>query len=409
MKTAYFTGLRSLEIGEAPMPAIGRPGEVLLRIDRVGVCGSDVHYYVHGRIGNQTVAYPATLGHECAGTVVDVGQASSLSSVEQVSSRPASSVEQASSLSAPRQVGNLPHNLRPGTRVAIDPAIVCGQCDQCRAGRENTCRNIQFLGSPGQAPGAVAEYHVLPAENCVPIPDDMSLDVAVLVEPLSIGLYAVRVSPLDNAKGTGPCFRSTSESTSTSFGRKMDQSPASVQSIGILGCGPIGLSVLLCAKAAVACKVYMTDLLDERLAVARACGADWSGSATVLADATTAIHEQEPLGLDVVFECSGDPACIDQAQQLLKPGGTLMLVGIPPTVEVQFDAHLMRTKELTFRSVRRQNGCVAPAVELLHSGRIDAAPLLTHQFPLDRIRDAFELVAGYRDGVIKAVVDLSGA
>jgi L-iditol 2-dehydrogenase len=303
--------------------------------------------------------------------------------------------------------------LRPGTRVAIDPAIVCGQCDQCRAGRENTCRNIQFLGSPGQAPGAVAEYHVLPAENCVPIPDDVSLDAAVLVEPLSIGLYAVRVSPLGDclsfrggAKGTGPCFRPTSEETATSFGRKMDQSPAS---IAILGAGPIGLSVLLCAKAAVACKVYMTDLLDERLAAARACGADWTHSATVLANATTAIRDQEPLGLDVVFECSGDPACIDQAQQLLKPGGTLMLVGIPPTVEVSFDAHLMRTKELTFRSVRRQNGCVAPAVELLHSGRIDAAPLLTHRFPLDQIRDAFELVAGYRDGVIKAVVDLSGA
>jgi L-iditol 2-dehydrogenase len=204
--------------------------------------------------------------------------------------------------------------------------------------------------------------------------------------------------------------------------------------------------VLLCAKAEAACKVYMTDLLDERLAVARACGADWTGNAngdcpnfrpnengtvplrSPKADndglerpsynsdglerpsyTTAAIREQEPLGLDVVFECSGDPACIDQAQQLLKPGGTLMLVGIPPTVEVSFDAHVMRTRELTFRSVRRQNECVAPVIELLHAGRIDAAPLLTHRFPLDRIRDAFELVAGYRDGVIKAVIDISGA
>ena len=134
------------------MPTLERPDDVLVRIDRVGVCGSDVHYYVHGRIGNQIVEYPATLGHECSGTVIDVGQASSLSEspVGQVSNLPA--VERASSLSASRQVGNLPHKLRPGTRVAIDPAIVCNQCDQCLAGRQNTCRNIQFLGSPGQAP-----------------------------------------------------------------------------------------------------------------------------------------------------------------------------------------------------------------------------------------------------------------
>ena len=359
MKVAYFTALRELEIADAPMPALERPGDVLVRIDRVGVCGSDVHYYVHGRIGNQIVEYPATLGHECSGTVIDVGQASSLSEspVGQVSNLPA--VERASSLSASRQVGNLPHKLQPGTRVAIDPAIVCNQCDQCRAGRQNTCRNIQFLGSPGQAPGAVAEYHVLPAENCVPIPDDVSLEAAVLVEPLSIGLYAVRVSPV----GRSSTASLPGRSETPSYG-------AERMSVAILGAGPIGLSVLLCAKAEAACKVYMTDLLDERLAVARACGADWTQSAPFSPDenGTAAIREQEPLGLDVVFECSGDPACIEQAQQLLKPGGTLMLVGIPPTVEVQFDAHLMRTKELTFRSVRRQNGCVAPAIELLHSG-----------------------------------------
>lgn len=347
MRVAYFTGLRQLEIRDAPEPKLTQPDAVRVRIDRVGVCGSDVHYYAEGRIGNQIVQYPATLGHECAGTVVEVG----------------AEVER----------------LQPGSRVAIDPALACGECDQCRAGRENTCRNIQFLGNPGQAPGAVADYHVLPAANCLPIPDSMTLEQATLVEPLSIGLYAVKMG---------------------------DVYPAA--RVAVLGAGPIGLSVLACAKVAAPCTIYVTDLLDERLAVARACGADWTGNPR-RQDVAAEITQLEPDGLDMVFECSGDPACIAQAMHLLTPGGVLFLIGIPPTVEVSFDAHVMRTKELSFRAVRRQKGCVAAAIRLVSDGFIDTGPLLTHRFPLEQIGDAFELVAGYRDGVIKAVVDLSSA
>ncbi len=159
MKAACFTALREIELREVAPPKLSRPGDVLVRIDRVGVCGSDVHYYVHGRIGSQVVRYPATIGHECSGTIVEVGTAAG--------------------------------RLAPGDRVAIDPAIVCGECDQCRGGRSNTCRRIRFMGSPGQAPGAIAEFSVLPAENCFKIPDAMTLDQAALVEPLSIGVYAV--------------------------------------------------------------------------------------------------------------------------------------------------------------------------------------------------------------------------
>jgi len=347
MKVAHFTGLRELEIVEVPKPKLDRSDSVLLRIDRVGVCGSDVHYYVRGAIGDQTIEYPATLGHECAGTVMEVGAA----------------------------VGAL----KPGDRVAVDPAMVCGQCDQCRVGRLNTCRKLQFMGCPDEAPGAVAEYRVVPAGNCLPLPDGVTLDQAVLVEPLSVALYAVGLGEVP------PAAR-----------------------IAVFGAGPIGLGVLLCAKARTPCHVFVTDLLDQRLEVARRCGADWTGNAET-EDVTAAISEQEPLGLDLVFECSGDPACIDRAQQLLAPGGKLMMVGIPPTKQIDFNVHWMRRKELTFKNVRRQKGCVAPAIRLIDEGRIDANRLLTHRFPLDQIREAFELVAGYRDGVIKAVVDISAA
>ncbi len=347
MKVAYFTGLRKLEIREEPKAKIEDPGSVLVRIDRVGVCGSDVHYYLRGRIGDQTVEYPATLGHECSGTVIEVGSA----------------------------VGSL----AAGARVAIDPALSCGQCDQCLAGRVNTCRNLQFLGCPGEAPGAVAEYRVLPAENCLPIPDNVTLEEAVLVEPLSVGLHAVRLG---------------------------DVYPAA--RIAVIGAGPIGLSVLLCAKAQAPCSIYVTDLIDRRLEIARSCGADWTGNAD-RDDVTAAILDAHPTGLDLVFECSGEPACIDQAQRLLTPGGTLVLVGIPSVPAVSFDVHRMRRAELTFKNVRRQKGCVAPVIRMIAERQIDVAPLLTHSFPLAEIREAFELVAAYGDGVIKAVVDLSSA
>ena len=347
MKIAYFTGLRKLELAEAPEPKLQRPEDVLLRIDRVGICGSDVHYYCEGRIGSQMVEYPATLGHECAGTVLQVGTAVA--------------------------------RLAPGDRVAVDPATFCGVCDQCRAGRVNTCRKLRFMGCPGETPGAVAGLHVLPAASCFPIPASMSLDEATLIEPLSIGLYAVRLA---------------------------EMRPAA--KIAVLGAGPIGLSVLLSAKATAKATVYMIDLLDERLDVARRCGADWTGTPR-REDIAAAIAQREPQGLDFVLECSGDPECIDQGQQLLGPGGTLLLVGIPPEDRVSFDPHRMRRMELTMKSVRRQKDCVAPAIGLVSERRIDLRPLVTHHFPLERIHDAFELVAGYRDGVIKAILHLTDA
>jgi L-iditol 2-dehydrogenase len=345
MKAAFFTALRQIELQEVPEPKLVQPDDVLLRIDRVGVCGSDVHYYTHGNVGPQWLTYPAPVGHECSGTVLEVGPAV--------------------------------NGLRPGDRVAVDPAIVCGKCDQCRAGRLNTCRNIRFMGCPNQAPGALAEYSVMPAENCLVLPESISLDEGALLEPLSIGLHAVRLGEVY------PAAR-----------------------VAVLGAGPIGLSVLACAKAAAPCSIYVTDPLEYRLEAARQCGADWTGNPRQT-DVAGEILQRDPWGLDLVFECSGDPACIDQAQELLTPGGTLVMVGIPEDLSVRFDVHAMRVKELTFKNVRRQKGCLAPIIRLVAERQIDTRPLLTHRFSLSEVREAFELVAGYRAGVIKALIDLS--
>ncbi|MFW6124569.1 MAG: zinc-dependent alcohol dehydrogenase [Pirellulales bacterium] len=346
MKAAYLTGPRQIELLDEPAPRPTRAGEVLLRVDCVGVCGSDVHYWADGGIGSARVAYPQSLGHECAGTVVELGPG----------------VER----------------LRPGDRVAVDPAISCGRCDQCRAGRPNTCRELRFMGYPGEAPGAAAEFRTMPADNCLRIPDGMSMETAALVEPLSVAVYAVRLAGV-----YGP-------------GR-----------VAVLGSGPIGLGVLLCAKLQAPCRVAATDLIDQRLAVAERLGADWTGNPS-RQDCVAGLRQLAPEGLDFVFECSGDPACLGQAAEMLMPGGALLQVGIPGVSRVEIDPHLFRRKELRWVNVRRQKGCIAPAIRMIDEGFLDPAPLLTHRFPLGRIAEAFELLADYRDGVIKATVELGG-
>jgi len=346
MKAAFLTGIRQLEVREAPRPGIRRDDDVLLRIATVGVCGSDMHYYRAGRIGAQVVEYPWIIGHECAGTVVEVGP-------------------------------KVKH-LNSGDRVAVDPLDWCGRCDQCLGGRRHTCRNQAFLGCPGQVAGALAEYLIWPGKSCLKIPPSMSMVQATLLEPLSIGLYAGRLGGSLQGK-----------------------------QVAILGSGPIGLCTLLAVKAHWSCRVHATDLLDERLEVARSFGADWTGNASRLSIARE-LARLVPDQMDVVFECAGRQETLDEGVELLKPGGVLVMAGIPQDDRISLDMNHLRRKELVLQNVRRQNECVEPAMEMVASGRIDVLPLATHHFPMDRAKDAFDLVDGYRDSVVKAVVHVSG-
>ncbi|MGE5326524.1 MAG: zinc-dependent alcohol dehydrogenase, partial [Deltaproteobacteria bacterium] len=262
MKAAFLTGLREMEVRDTPDPRLKDPREVLLRVRAVGVCGSDMHYYTTGRIGGAVVEYPFIVGHECAGVV--------------------------------QAVGAEVRDLQVGQRVAIDPLISCGQCDQCKAGRAHTCRNQRFLGLPGQSGGALAEYLVMPGKCCYPIPARVTSEQAVMVEPLSIAVYAQRIAQLEHGA-----------------------------TIAILGAGPIGLSVLLVCRAAADGRAYVTDLIPERLKLAQELGAAWTGNAA-LGDIVATIREAEPEGVDFVFECAGKQETLDQGVALLKPGGTLL-------------------------------------------------------------------------------------
>jgi L-iditol 2-dehydrogenase len=344
MKSMILSGLRRIEMTTKPVPELQRTDEVLVRMKSVGVCGSDIHYFLNGRIGSQVVKYPFTIGHEGAGIV----------------ERTASGVTM----------------VKPGDRVAIDPAMACYDCDQCNNGRYHTCRKLKFLGCPGQAEGCLSEYIVVPASSCYPLPENLSMDQGALSEPLSIGLYAVR--------SAGAIVGKT---------------------IAILGAGPIGISVMLSAMAKGAGRIYITDKIDDRLAIARSMGAGWVGNVNER-DIVKDILEETPQQPDIVFECCGSQEAADQAVEMLKPGGRLMIIGIPSFERWSFDVDNMRRKEITVQNVRRQNECVSETLEMISNGRIKPDLMKTHTFTLDKTPEAFDLVARYGDGVVKAMIHL---
>jgi L-iditol 2-dehydrogenase len=343
MKSMMLTGIRQMEMREIAEPVIIDPLDVKIKMIVVGICGSDIHYYTQGKIGSQVVDYPFTVGHEGAGVVVQTG-----SNVKRV---------------------------KPGDIVAIEPAMPCWECDQCLAGRHHTCRKLRFLGCPGQADGCLSEYIVMPEESCFILEGKLTADHGAISEPLSIGVYSVKNSvPLKGAK------------------------------IGILGFGPIGMSVMLAARAKRASSFYITDKIDERLAIAKREGALFTSN-PLKEDIIKQILEKEPLALDVVFECCGQQEAFDQAVDLLKPGGKLMVVGIPEFETWSMNVEKTRRKEITVQFVRRQVDCVEPSLEMMKKGEIVVSNMITHRFPFNSTRAAFDLVASYNDGVMKAMID----
>jgi L-iditol 2-dehydrogenase len=344
MKAAVLTGIRRMEVREVPDPKIEKDTDVLLKIEKVGVCGSDVHYFETGRIGSQVVRFPFIVGHECAATVAAVGRG-----VKRV---------------------------KVGEHVVVEPAVSCHNCDQCNRGRENTCFNLRFLGTPGQGNGCLSEFIAMPEECCFPIDGRITIEQGALCEPLAIAVYSVKQSRL----------------------------PKSAD-VAILGAGPIGLSCMICARAEGVRACYMTEKIDERVRIAKKGGATWAGN-PLKQDVVAAILKQQPLGMDVVYECAGQQETIDQGVDLLRAGGKLMLIGIPREDRISFAIDKIRRKEVAIINIRRQNGCTGAAIDLVASGKVSPDFMVTHRFRLGQVQEAFELVAAYKDGAVKAMIEM---
>jgi L-iditol 2-dehydrogenase len=345
MKQVVLRGIREMAVVNINNPEILRSDEVKIKMSVIGVCGSDIHYYSEGKIGTQVVEYPFPVGHECSGVIVETG--------------------------------NDVTHVKVGDLVVVDPSVHCGHCDQCLSGRPHTCRNNRFLGCPGQLDGCLSEFIVMPGFTCFPVTGKMNPVQAALIEPLTIGVYSVKLAKIEN----------------------------SGISVGIFGAGPIGLSVLMKLLADGIENITMIEPLEYRLQKAREIGSKFIVNPDK-DNVEEVVKANERFLLDVVFEASGDQKAVTNAIKILKPGGKLVLVGIPPSAQYTFDMDLMRRKELTVINVRRQNHCVEEAIELVVSGKIDVEKMVTHHFPLDKTPVAFDLVEGYKDGVIKAMIEV---
>ena len=350
MRAAGFFGLRDVRLMDVPHPGPPAPGEALVKVASVGICGSDHHYYNEGAIGGAIVDEGMIMGHEFSGWIAEIG-----SGVEHL------------------QVGQL---------VAVEPAISCGTGEFCQKGHPNICPNVLFCGSPDYV-GAMADYIRMPAENCFPLPEDMTPVEGAMLEPLGVAIHTVDLAHLKAG-----------------------------ETVAVLGAGPIGLLTAAVARLAGAGAIYMTEPVIARRNFALEYAADAvfdpSSEDASPGDVVDAIlRATAGRGVDVAFEAAGAAETPDQAAKVTAPGGKVIVVGIPDDNMMRLTASVVRRKGLTIKVVRRMKHTYPRAIELVHSGALDVARLATHLFPLEAINSAFEVVDGYNDGVLRAVIQVS--
>jgi len=342
MQAAVLTAPRQFSLREVPAP-IPQPGEVLVRVRYAGVCGSDLHFWSEGRIGDVFLAEPFVMGHEFSGIIAD-------------------------------HCG-IPNAPAAETRVALEPAIPCGHCPFCRTGRTNICPQVRFTGFPPYT-GAFAELISVPVENVYPLPASIPDDFGPALETLAVALHGLELVLEVQGK-----------------------------TCAVLGAGSVGLLVLLELLRREANVVLVTEPVPDRREIARRLGCPHVFDPRSEDEIRDHLNRICPYGPKLIFEAAGEPESYQQALDLARPGGVVCLYGIYPKGSFTIDFNHARRKELAVHFVRRSLPRNYPeAIRLVASGEIDVRPILTHRFPLTRIAEAFELSYSRRDGVIKPIV-----
>lgn len=349
MWAARLYGARDIRVDRVPLPPPPQAGEVLLKVTVTSICGSDLHTYVDGRIGDTNVQSPLVLGHEFAGVIAAVG---------------------------PDAHDGNDEPLTVGQRVAVDPAMPCGRCEFCEKGHPNLCRRLHFCGLwPDD--GSLREYMIMPARTCFPLPDSLNDIEGALLEPLGIGMHAVDLAKLKVG-----------------------------ESVAILGGGPIGLMILEMARLSGADPIFVSEPLPWRAELARRYGA------TLVIDRQAGDPVQAVMaatrgrGVDVVFEAAWGAETVGQSVEMARLGGRVILVGIPSRDEVLMRASPARRKGLTIKFSRRMKHVYPRAIRLADQRRVNLMGMVTHRFLLQQTPQAFALNAEYQDHVVKAVIEV---
>ncbi len=340
MNAAVLLSPKQIELKQIKIPT-PKENEVLIRLRAIGLCGSDVHYYEHGKIGRYVVEQPIILGHEASGDIVEVG-------------------------------ANVSH-LQVGQRVAIEPGATCGTCEYCKTNRYNLCPHVEFLATPPYD-GAFCEYVAMRSDLVFPIPEDMSYETAAMVEPFSVGLHAVRRGEL-----------------------KQDES------VVIMGMGPIGLLTVANAKLAGASIIIGVDFEQSRLDMALKLGATHTINLRH-ENLASKVQEIIGQGADVAIDTAGHPAAVQGAVASVKRGGRVVIVGMSPQDEVPVNISHIVDSEIDLRGVFRYHHTYPASIEILSKKAVDIDQIVTGKYHLNDTAGAFEKALQDKTGTLKIIV-----
>ena len=344
MKTAVMEGIGKMGYVQRPIPK-PEADEVLVKLEYVGICGSDMHYYETGAIGDYVVEPPFVLGHEPGGTVVEVGE-------------------------------NVKH-LKVGDRVALEPGKTCGHCEFCRQGKYNLCPDVVFFATP-PVDGVFQEYVAHEAALCFKLPDNVSTLEGALIEPLAVGFHAA------NQGGAH-----------------------AGQTAVVMGAGCIGLVSMMALKAEGVSRVYVVDVMQKRLEKALELGADGiiNGKEEDVVESVRRLTGSA--GCDLVIETAGTEITTRQAIHMTKKGATIVLVGYSKTGELTLPMSLALDKELTFKTVFRYRHIYPMAIDAVAAGKVNLKGIVTDIFDFDDIQNAMDKSVADKANIVKAVVRIA--
>ncbi|MCX8066069.1 MAG: alcohol dehydrogenase catalytic domain-containing protein [Candidatus Hydrogenedentes bacterium] len=346
MKSIQWVAPRKFEVVEKAIPEL-KKNDVLLKVESVGICGSDIHYYLEGRIGDQVITPPLVLGHELSGRIV--------------------------------RVKDKENELLLGKRVAVEPGFPCWHCEFCKKGHYNVCPNLKFLGGPG-CDGALMEYISVPGWACFPVPEDLSAPIASMVEPTAVAVHALELAQMVPG-----------------------------ETALVVGLGSIGLIVLQLLLNSGASVVAGIDLLEYRTVVAQKLGLKNafvpSNKESIEESVEWAKEVSSGRGFDVVFDCTNQSEGLAISTCSTKPAGRVVLVGISGKDYDLLPVSIARRRELTLKWCRRFLFNFPTAITLVSSGKISLDLILTHHFTPEEVETAFEMVANNSDNIIKASID----